>query len=248
MNKKFDIVEQHYVVYGWMRQGLGLKGSMLELYALVYGYNASGREFTASLEYMCEWTGLSESNVVANLKKLVKGDFLIHDYVYINGHKVGRYGINRDKLTFEIETITPKIDSITSKIGDNNKENKLNNNTNNIEERDFAFREVLKGYEMLYGTETVEAFYRYWSEPTQDRCKMKWELQETWDVGGRLENWSKRDYTKNHNIINLKGGGNTLNSAQNYGGNHKANYFRNETENERRIREEQERIITKYGY
>jgi hypothetical protein len=76
---------------------------------------------------------------------------------------------------------------------------------------------------------------------------MKWELQETWDVGRRLENWSKRDYSQK-NIINFKGGGNTLNSAQNYATNNQKCFTYRETENERRIREEQERISAKYGY
>jgi hypothetical protein len=150
-------------------------------------------------------------------------------------------------MTIKIGDVTPKTDDTISKIGDNNIENKRNNITLSIEEREWKFRDELREYEGRYGKEMIEAFYRYWSEPTQDKSKMKWELQETWDVGRRLENWSKRDYSKK-NIINFKGGGNTLNSAQNYATNNQKCFTYRETENERRIREEQERISAKYGY
>ena len=245
MNKKFDIDGQFYVTYGWMRSRLGLKGSMLELYALVYGYHASGREFTASLNYMCEWTGLSESNVVANLKKLVKNDFLIHNYVFINGHKVGKYEINKKKLmTIEIGDIAPKIGETTPKINDNNIVNN-NNITLNIEEREWKFRDELRKYESRYGMEIIEAFYRYWSEPTQDRSKMKYELQETWDVGRRLENWNKRENKNKPNYY--KGGDTTEKTVINNGYNYKQNFNKHETENERRIREEREAIVAELG-
>ena len=68
MNKKFDIDGQFYVTYGWMRSKLGLKGSMLELYALVYGYHVRGMEFTGSLEYLREWTGLSRVAIIDSMK------------------------------------------------------------------------------------------------------------------------------------------------------------------------------------
>lgn len=242
-DKKFDIVEQHYVVYGWMRQGLGLKGSMLELYALVYGYNASGREFTASLEYMCEWTGLSKKQVIDNMKRLCNKGYLNKQDLLDNGMKVCKYNINEEWLQNVNGEVT-KGKQIVYKTTLNNIENKSNNIRPNIEEREWNFRNELREYEGRYGMEIIEAFYRYWSEPTQDRSKMKWELQETWDVGRRLENWSKRE-NKNQFNNNFRSG-NTINSLFNYDKRNQRNFAYCETENERRRREERE-IISELG-
>lgn len=244
-DKRFDIMGQHYVVYGWMRQGLGLKGSMLELYALVYGYNVSGREFTASLDYMCEWTGLSKKQVIDNMKRLCDKGYLNRYDIRDRGIKMCRYEVDEGWLQ-KVNVVVTKGKWGVYETTPNNIENNNNNIILSIEEREWKFREDLRGYEGRYGRDMIEAFYGYWSEPTQDRMKMKWELQETWDVGRRLEGWSKRE-SKNQFNNNFRGGGNTLNSALNYGTNNQKCFAYRETENERRIREEREAIVAELG-
>ena len=51
------------------------------------------------------------------------------------------------------------------------------------------FRETLLPYEGKYGAEMLEEFYIYWSEPTKDGKRMRYELNKTWSVGGRLATW-----------------------------------------------------------
>ena len=251
MNKKFDIVSQHYVVYGWMRQGLGLKGSMLELYALVYGYNASGREFTASLEYMCEWTGLSRVAVMDSMKKLTEGEFLEKETIFVSNQKCCRYSINEDKLK-NLTMVVKKVDygskeSLPNKIIYNITNSHNNSEMKNLIERQELFRQMVDDYDGQYGREMLDAFYNYWSEPTQNGEKMRFELQETWEVGRRLESWHSRDSKYKQNK-NFRSEGNTIKPYYYNGTTNKQNFAARETENERRIREEKERIVAKYGY
>ncbi len=54
------------------------------------------------------------------------------------------------------------------------------------------FHDLLKDYVDLYGKNMVRAFYDYWSEPTQSGNKMRFELQKTWCLAGRLRTWQRR--------------------------------------------------------
>lgn len=38
----------------------------------------------------------------------------------------------------------------------------------------------------------IRAFYDYWSEPTLDRKKMRWELEKTFELNRRLGYWYRR--------------------------------------------------------
>jgi hypothetical protein len=44
-----------------------------------------------------------------------------------------------------------------------------------------------------YPVEMLNNFIQYWSEPNRSNKKMKFELQETWSLSGRLSTWAKRD-------------------------------------------------------
>jgi hypothetical protein len=86
--------------------------------------------------------------------------------------------------------------SVSVSVNDN-----VNINTNNIESRKLKFANSLKVYLDIYGKDTLNDFYRYWSEPNKSNTKFKMELEKTWDTKGRLETWIKRDkqFTKTQN-------------------------------------------------
>lgn len=49
-------------------------------------------------------------------------------------------------------------------------------------------------YPDKYDNEMYKAFVRYWSEPEKGNKKRpRWFLEKTWDLGGRLRNWSDRN-------------------------------------------------------
>lgn len=62
-----------------------------------------------------------------------------------------------------------------------------------IDERKRKFWSDVCRYVEKYGRAMCEAFFLYWSEPSQDGQRMRWELQRTWSVGGRLAMWNRKE-------------------------------------------------------
>lgn len=63
--------ENYYVIHGWMRNRLGLKGNELTIYAILYGFTQDGEsEFSGSVAYLTEFIGVSKDTVSRILDKL----------------------------------------------------------------------------------------------------------------------------------------------------------------------------------
>lgn len=81
-----------YVVHGWMIDRLGLKGSELQLYAIIYGFSQTeGQQFHGGLQYLSEWTNIAKRNVIARLQSLVDKGLIEKTDVYTNGVKTCEY-------------------------------------------------------------------------------------------------------------------------------------------------------------
>ena len=65
--------------------------------------------------------------------------------------------------------------------------------TENLQKRNKSFYESLVPYVETYGKELIRAFYDYWTEPNKSKTKMRFELEKTWDVKRRLNNWASRE-------------------------------------------------------
>ena len=74
-----------------------------------------------------------------------------------------------------------------------NENNNFKSNSLNIEEREKEFKEAVKKFSSNYPIETLKEFFNYWSEPNQSKKKMKFELQDTFDIGRRLVTWTKNE-------------------------------------------------------
>jgi NACalpha-BTF3-like transcription factor len=59
------------------------------------------------------------------------------------------------------------------------------------------FSETLKPYLEKYGSDMLNAFYSYWTEPNKSKTKMRFELEKTWDVERRLNTWASREKPQN---------------------------------------------------
>lgn len=75
---------------------------------------------------------------------------------------------------------------------------------NNIEERKVAFGMTLQAFEKTYGRAMLLDFYHYWTEPNKSNTKMRFELQRTWSLEGRLRTWSNNNYG-NKQTANCRG-------------------------------------------
>lgn len=63
--------ENYYVVHGWMLNKLGLKGTDLQVYAIIYGFSQAERQnFTGSAIYLAEWTGSTVRTIRNSINSL----------------------------------------------------------------------------------------------------------------------------------------------------------------------------------
>lgn len=60
-------------------------------------------------------------------------------------------------------------------------------NEQELVEKKRKFKATIEPYVDIYGAEKCNAFYKYWTEPNRSKTKLKWELQETWELGMRLK-------------------------------------------------------------
>ena len=74
----------------------------------------------------------------------------------------------------------------------------------NIDRRKLKFASTIKEFKNEYPDELRKDFYEYWTEPNKSSTKMRFELEKTWSLNRRLDNWAKNDknfnngFTKNN--------------------------------------------------
>ena len=86
------------------------------------------------------------------------------------------------------------------------KEKPQNNNISILqskcEERKREFELTLVPYVISrggsYEPTMIRDFFNYWSELNKSRTKMRFELEKTWDLAGRLRTWSNRQMKYGH--------------------------------------------------
>ena len=78
--------ENNYItIPGFLRTRLDLKGSELIITALVYGYSQDGDSwFMGKTEYIAEWAGITDKNVLRSLKSLTEKGILEKKEMFVN--------------------------------------------------------------------------------------------------------------------------------------------------------------------
>lgn len=91
--------ENYYIIHGWMLNELKLKGAQLQVYSIIYGFSQDGEsEFTGSLNYLCDWLGVSKPTVIKALQELVEKGFVLKNQLAINGVTFNKYKVNQEIL------------------------------------------------------------------------------------------------------------------------------------------------------
>lgn len=80
------------------------------------------------------------------------------------------------------------IATTKNKVNKNNKKNN-NNISENFKLEIFTEQNIVK-----YGNPMLDEFWLFYSEPTQDGKKLKYQTFQTWSTSGRLATWSKKDF------------------------------------------------------
>jgi len=63
--------------------------------------------------------------------------------------------------------------------------------------RSTSFKEAVNKHNTIYSQSMLDDFIRYWTEPNKSGSKMRFELEQTWDLPRRLVTWAKNDKTFN---------------------------------------------------
>lgn len=66
-----------------------------------------------------------------------------------------------------------------------------------VKEMKLQFGNTLEPFLEKYGHDMLTDFFRYWGEPTPNMKKLRWQLEKTWDVSGRLATWHKKSAVYN---------------------------------------------------
>lgn len=115
--------ENYYQISGWMINRLQLKGTELQVFAIIYGFSQDGESmFGGSLNYLCDWVGASRPTIIKALKDLVGKEYIIKDSMEINNVTFNRYKAN-------LALVSDLRGSKETLLG--SKETLLNNNSNN---------------------------------------------------------------------------------------------------------------------
>ena len=136
--------DNYYQVSGWMVKRLGLKGTELQLYAIIYGFSQDGEsKFTGSLQYLCDFTLSSKPTVIKALKGLVDKGYIIKAEKVVNGIKFNEY--SADLLVVKklnsggketLPEVVKKLNSGGKETLPNNKVYNKDLNNNNINNKE----------------------------------------------------------------------------------------------------------------
>jgi len=104
----------------------------------------------------------------------------------------GQVGFIAVNVTDSVNVNDTVIDNVTVKEKKNIK---------SIEERKKEFSATLSPFLEEFGKDILNAFYYYWSEEeiNKKNPKLRFELQKTWSLKGRLNTWKNRDKNFNKN-------------------------------------------------
>ena len=119
--------ENNYItIPGFLRTRLDLKGSELIITALIYGYSQDGNSwFMGKTEYIAEWAGITDKNVLRSLKSLTEKEILEKKEMFVN-NKAKRcyYRFNFECAELQNSTVAGYQNSTV-----NNNINNYNNNS-----------------------------------------------------------------------------------------------------------------------
>ena len=161
--------ENFYQISGWMINRLKLKGTMLNVYAIIYGFTQDGQsEFKGSRQYLCDFTGATKPTIDKALEDLANQKLIFKTSETINSITFNKYKANLEivkNFTTDKETLPPDKETLQGgskeTLPNNNiYNNKTNNKDNKKEKKESEFDEVLNQIEDVNLKETLIAFIK----------------------------------------------------------------------------------------
>ena len=159
-------------------------------------------------------TGLSVQTIRNCLAKFKQAEICLTDT-----NKVTRRGTTRNVLQITVCDIERYITSKKPKKQARNKDDDKGEQPKtaitvaekqvNMEQRKKDFGLTLQPYVEQYGRQMLSDFFRYWTEPNKSGTKMKFELERTWSVSGRLATWAGNQRVFSNGKQSYNGSGST---------------------------------------
>ena len=245
--KKSLVEDKNYIqIEGWMANKLHLVGNELIIYALVYGFSQiENHTFHGSLQYICDWTNISKTSCISNLKKLVDKKLIIKNEKEINGIKFCEYSANLNSIQETCipiqETCIPIQETCTNILVDN-KEDIIDNSIldkSNIEYSVDTKKELKKDIELKenikciidYLNESINSKFKYDNKQTirdiKARFKEGYVLDDFYDViDKKVKEWFNTEMEKYLRPSTLFGNKfeNYINQKNNFSGKPKTFY------------------------
>ena len=143
------------------------------------------------------------------IKQQLKRDLLQWSETKAGRSKAGLASVEKkrqNKLDSSNSTNVKNEQQDTTNSTDNVNDNVNVNVNKDIVSRKLKFSDSLKPFINVYPRETLNDFYKYWTEPNKSNTKFRQELEKTWDNKRRLENWTRHDknFKKETEVITFK--------------------------------------------
>ena len=105
----------YFIVFSWMQNQLGLKGTERDVFAIIYGFSQDGvNKFTGSLNYISSFLKVSRQSVINALASLVEKDYIIKEQSVINNVKCNSYKVNLEVVK-NFDRVVKKLDKGSQK-------------------------------------------------------------------------------------------------------------------------------------
>lgn len=97
--KKMIRDENYYQICGWMITRLGLRGTALNVFAIIYGFTQDGEsEFKGSRQYLSDFTGATRPTIDKALSELIEHGLIIKNSDTINNITFNRYKVDLNAI------------------------------------------------------------------------------------------------------------------------------------------------------
>ncbi len=142
--------ENYFTVIGWMANQLGLSGTELLTYAIVYGFTQDGEtEYKGSSKYLMDTINCSKNTAINALNNLTEKGLIEKIAENINGVVFNRYKVNQTRIPKigtpyqNLDSGIPEIGSTPlPKIGTSNNSNSIYTGNNNKKDIYTSLRSV----------------------------------------------------------------------------------------------------------
>lgn len=135
---------------------------------------------------------------------------LSHDLSHPKNHQINILTIcNFDKYQgFDIVADIPSEPRIGSRTepydeeGNKEEENNTSTIVDILQKKIFCFKNMVEPFRLQYGSDMVDDFIAYWTEPTKSGKLIRFDLERTWDTKRRLGTWERNNRNKYGNANN----------------------------------------------